>query len=370
MEVRYLFKVLIVDDSDFQRMELKRLKLWGEISGFIITGEARNGQEALEKMKLDSFDLVITDIRMPKVDGIELLIKIMEKGLASCVVFLSEYTEFRYAKQGLAYGAFDYLVKPIQRDELIVLLERIHQRLSAKAQEEELIKKMEKSLSQQIKMVLPQTEIKLLKEMLRAGQHQGVELARIITEQLSAATQADVTKISIALKNIMEEVVAQLLVEYPWLEKYVDLQQLNKNLLHCAGGQRELVQDFQENIAELTTIIQQFTNCGDHGPVVKEVMKYTLQHIDGELSLKSVAAELFINRSYLSQVFKEKTGITFGVYLNSMKMARGKRLLLEPNLKILEIAGRLGYKDIEYFSRVFRGKFGISPTEYRQTHST
>ncbi|NOV78726.1 response regulator [Clostridium saccharobutylicum] len=74
-----MYKVMIVDDMEIARLQLKRLKIWGEVSGFEITDEARNGYEAIQKLQTNSVDLIITDIRMPIVDGVELLEEVMKK---------------------------------------------------------------------------------------------------------------------------------------------------------------------------------------------------------------------------------------------------------------------------------------------------
>lgn len=74
-----LFEAMIVDDVEIMRKELKRLKIWGEQTGFIITQEAKNGQEAIKKLRNKNTDIVITDIKMPVEDGIDILKKLLRK---------------------------------------------------------------------------------------------------------------------------------------------------------------------------------------------------------------------------------------------------------------------------------------------------
>jgi len=88
-----LFKVLIVDDMEVFRRTLKRLKLWGDATGFVIISDSVDGQDALMKLEADSYDLIITDIRMPKMDGIELLRAVSEKKLCPVSVLLSDFAE-------------------------------------------------------------------------------------------------------------------------------------------------------------------------------------------------------------------------------------------------------------------------------------
>ncbi len=88
-----MYRVMLVDDEEIVRIELKRLLDW-EALGFEITIEARNGFDAISKLGQDTVDLVITDIKMPKIDGIELLRHLKENRLCSCIVFLSRLQRF------------------------------------------------------------------------------------------------------------------------------------------------------------------------------------------------------------------------------------------------------------------------------------
>ena len=119
-----MINVVIVDDEPFIRQGLKILIDWEEY-GFSITGEAANGKEAISLLECNNYDLIITDIKMPEVDGMELVKYIREhKSKDLKIIILSGYYEFEYAKQAIRYDVVDYILKPIQKEELIrVLLE-------------------------------------------------------------------------------------------------------------------------------------------------------------------------------------------------------------------------------------------------------
>ena len=86
-----LFKLMIVDDEEIIRIEIKRL-IEKSLLGFTLIDEAANGFEAITKLVNQPVDLVITDIKMPKIDGIELLKEVKERNLASCVILISGYS--------------------------------------------------------------------------------------------------------------------------------------------------------------------------------------------------------------------------------------------------------------------------------------
>ena len=119
-----MYRVLLVEDDSAMRFIYSKMKVWTEC-GFQIAAEATNGKNALEILGQESFDLIFTDIRMPFIDGIELLRKVKELGIDSSVVFASSYDEFEYARQGLILGAFDYILKPVKEEQLRNVLNRV-----------------------------------------------------------------------------------------------------------------------------------------------------------------------------------------------------------------------------------------------------
>ena len=87
-------------------------------------------------------------------------------------------------------------------------------------------------------------------------------------------------------------------------------------------------------------------------------------------SLEDVAASVGVSPFYVSKLFKEEMGETFINYVTDRRLDRTKKLLSETDLSIKEIAGQTGYSDQNYFSRQFKNKFGISPTDFRNSANT
>lgn len=141
-----MIKVLIVDDEPFIRQGLKILINWNQY-GFEVAGEAANGKEAVELMKSNVFDLVITDIKMPQMDGLE-LIEYTREHLSGKVGFiiLSGFYEFDYAKKAIRFGVVDYVLKPIQKDELVRALEDYKERYYAAKESQRKLEYSEKIL--------------------------------------------------------------------------------------------------------------------------------------------------------------------------------------------------------------------------------
>jgi len=117
-------KVLMVDDeAEFLETLIKRLKKRGlEVSG------VKNGQEALKVLHERSFDVVILDVKMPGMDGIEVLRHIKEEFPNVEVIMLTGHANVEVAIQGMELGAFDYLMKPMDIDELVFKVEDAHKK--------------------------------------------------------------------------------------------------------------------------------------------------------------------------------------------------------------------------------------------------
>lgn len=139
-----MFKVLLVDDEFFVLKGLQKLIPWEELD-YTIVGEASNGKEALRLIEYLQPDLVITDIRMPILDGLDLIRSVKEDaGSDLFFIVISGYNDFSYAQQALRYGVHDYILKPVDDEEMIATLKKLALNMSrrriAKTKDEEQTK--------------------------------------------------------------------------------------------------------------------------------------------------------------------------------------------------------------------------------------
>ncbi|XEC93971.1 response regulator [Paenibacillus tarimensis] len=123
-------RVILVDDEMFARKGLSNLIPWDRY-GYEIVGEAENGEEALEIIQKYNPDLVITDIRMPVLDGLELIRQAKQLNTAPPqFIIVSGYDDFKYAQQAVRFGVQDFILKPVDEEELVSTLQRISGALS------------------------------------------------------------------------------------------------------------------------------------------------------------------------------------------------------------------------------------------------
>lgn len=163
-----MYKVLIVDDEPIVREGLEFIIDWQDF-GFTIVDKAENGRMGLEKINALDPDLVITDVRMPGIDGIEMIRKVRKEGIKTRFIILSGYSDFTYAKDALSLNVVSYLLKPIEEAELIEELLKIKEDLKEKeALEISLMDYHQYEIASKIKdYLLNQTnEIDELKQLL------------------------------------------------------------------------------------------------------------------------------------------------------------------------------------------------------------
>lgn len=125
-----MYSVMLVDDEYMILEGLKRIIPWEEL-GFEIIKTARSAREALDYLKEHPIDLLMTDITMPEMSGIELIATAQAEGRHFMSLILSGYQEFEYVKQGMALQVKDYLVKPVDKEELLKNVQLIKTELDA-----------------------------------------------------------------------------------------------------------------------------------------------------------------------------------------------------------------------------------------------
>lgn len=129
-----MIKVLIVEDEEFIRKGLRLTINWKE-KGFDIVAEGINGEDGLNKILEFSPQLVITDIKMPKMDGLEMIKKAKNLGKSFDSILLTSYSEFEYAKTGIEIGVMGYLLKPLDDEILYRLLDKIKEKIDINKKE-------------------------------------------------------------------------------------------------------------------------------------------------------------------------------------------------------------------------------------------
>lgn len=142
---RKLYKIVVADDENTIRRGICNFIDWKRM-GYQIVADFEDGKELLEYLEKHEVDVVLTDIRMAELGGLDVARIISEKELPVKVVIISGYKEFDYAREALKYNVVNYILKPIQIDEIEKTFEEIYQQLQQKAQEKDQKKGMEEDI--------------------------------------------------------------------------------------------------------------------------------------------------------------------------------------------------------------------------------
>lgn len=126
----------------------------------------------------------------------------------------------------------------------------------------------------------------------------------------------------------------------------------------------ELEEYFEELVSEAASLIRMKKD--KHDPIISFTLRYIEEHFSEEVSLDIIANKLNITSGYLSTYFKEMTGANFVDYVNEFRIKQAQTLLLQPELKIQDVAVKAGYITLSSFNRTFKNITGVTPTEYRR----
>ncbi|MCD7855398.1 MAG: helix-turn-helix domain-containing protein [Clostridiales bacterium] len=339
-----MYRTLFVYDSDELLKQVEALHIWGEASEFVIEDIANDGITAHNKMKQKKYDLVITEIRITGMDGLQLLRTAKAEGLCSRVVLCSRFSDFNYARQGIILGAYDYFVMPFDEAQFYQMFTRIKSESYEGGAEEVCYKE----------------------NILAFFKDRNYNIHRYIDEMLDKIydDEFDVIVADKKARSICSSVIEDLFNIYEWLDLYIDPHTFY-NLDSINEGDQNTYKDRYRKI--LGDLFGEFCRLSPKADdeKIREVIQYILSSPESSLRQKDIAAELHINSTYLSTVFTAHTKIRFVDYVTVVKMKRAAYLLQKTKLKITDISERLGYKDMGYFSRLFKKEYEVPPSEYR-----
>ncbi|MGV8984416.1 response regulator transcription factor [Clostridium sp.] len=251
-----MYKLLVVDDEDIIRKGILSFVNFSELNIYKVL-EASDGKAALEIFKEELPDLILADINMPKINGLEFAAacKVIKPEVKICIV--TGYDYFDYAVSALKLGVDDYILKPASKKDISEALGKLIHKISDEKYKDEV-----KSIVSGLK------------------------------------------------NNIISD---------------------DDN-----GYKTKIQKEIEDNIG------------------------------NPQLSLTLLADKMGLSLGYLSNLFKKLIGVTFQEYVFNERMERAKIILLSTDMKNYEIADALGFEDPNYFSTVFKKKYGISPNQYKE----
>ncbi|QAY67971.1 response regulator [Paenibacillus protaetiae] len=387
--------ILIADDENIIREGIQRT-LVGRFPEHT-TYLASNAEEAIAILRACRIDIALTDILMPGMTGLEMINLTRSQYPHVRWVVISAYSEFAYAQEAMRLGAKDYLLKPIGKEMLVEIMEK----LGAEIQEEsEATEEAE----------LLRMNRKFVREAVFQRFSSGLDIGRFDMKPLMESyprfhlimVKMDTDKVVQLEHFIIENVMGELIEQYgsgfvtthdrisllglvavqPGRKLDELLEELRKNLVKYLKVpfqimHTEQISDIQQVPREVqrmrqasTTQVYEHNASGGGDQLIEVALQYIRTHYQEELSLEKVASVVYLNPVYFSQLFKQKTGSGFKEHVIQIRLEQAKQLLLNPKLKLADVADRIGYQDIRHFSQLFRKKYGETPSEFRSKNLT
>ena len=248
-----MMKILVADDEPIEKAVVKKI-LDDAFPDEAVTCLACNGREAMEVYEKEGCDIALLDICMPGINGIEAAEAIRKAHPNSVIVFLTAYDEFEYAQKAIRVRALDYLLKPVNKDELVAVLE------------------------------------------------EGMRLTR-------------------------------------------------EGKSHRFDPYEPVPREEQANLRQAA--------------IKKLISDYVEENYVRDVSLSDVASEMHYSEPHFCKIFKECFGKSFTLYLTELRIEKSKELLSDITVNVKDVSNRVGFRDPNYYAKVFKRAEGMTPTEYR-----
>jgi len=388
-----MMKILFVDDDAIARKSIARRIPWASY-GWELLYCAKDGMDALKYMQDHQPDLILSDIKMPIMDGIQMAIIAKDYYPMVKFLFLSGYKDFEYAQQALKLNAIDYLTKPVMTENLIEALRKAE---SVIRQEQKVTHVMEKgyptirrhflsqlmynNFTQADDTVFQAFDINLddgfgtvgfvdLKsiEHLSAGElitllQQGCQQ---FSEQFYGSFFIPIDTTQIFFIFTANKTSERADFQHKIQQMQSHLNEWFQNNLHLYGT--FYYGSFFRELNELYLSYQtaQKVRNNQTTDLLSQIRRYILsEYSNPGLTLHNIANHFNINHCYLTVLYKDKYGINLYDYLIRVRMEKAAELLKTTDLKSYQIAELTGYSNSQYFSISFKKYYGCTVTEFK-----
>lgn len=339
-----MHRLVVIDDEYIVIAGISAI-IQRENLGCTIIGTAEDGLHGLEVIKENRPDVVITDIRIPGMDGLSLIEECREFLPDTAYIVISGYTEFEYARRALSLGVKDYIDKPVTIDKLAAAIRKLDRKVSESA--DRAAGQVNRLMGSAVSAIMDEDPSEYTKAV------RGL----IDTVRENAASEDmfknEVFKNLAALLEIFNEQNRQSgrNVQISWS----DMEQY---------GSWDEIQAYAERISNIPASFMQGEKIGSRHHIVKEILQYIDDNFSRDFGLNELADMTHMNPAYLSILFKEEAGQSFVKYLTSFRMKKARELL-DQGYMVGEVSSMVGYNNYRYFCDIFKKYENMTPNEYK-----
>lgn len=376
-----MFKILITEDEKPLLDKMVNNIDWQK-HGYQIF-QAVDGLEALSILQDEDIDILVTDIQMSGLNGIELVNKLRKEYRDVKVLIISGHAEFEYAQQLIRLGVNEYLLKPFRSQRLLEAVNEIRDGISRENKDKEELASLRDELSIYLNKNIEDDSLYWLtddkffeSQSIIINNNHLVQLIKTGSkkELLKEADQilehikglkGDRQGLFILLNNLVLftfQALKELGYDYQDMIKKIDNTYLEKvikgnNLLDL----EKWLKDFFLDVNSMVTCPKNSQN----ERLIEEVKEHIQENYQEGITLTELSQHFKVSSGHLSKLFLDYVGENFTDYLNMIRVNKAKELLKTTDKKIYQIADEIGFNDSFYFSSWFKKIVGVSPTTYR-----
>lgn len=332
-----MLKLLLIDDQPRELDGMKGMLKWDEL-GIEIVGATTSGRQAIELAGQLMADIIITDVVMPDMDGIQLIREMKKRYPHVHCICISGFDEFKLVSQALNSGASGYVLKPILTSEIQATLMRIiadiRQRSPFGTSETDIaLAYLCANAENWFSKVSPQ--------LLQTSVIAGIGLIPEGIQPLATITLAAHKQVWLAAAD------AQLPPDVPFAGP-LPLCDIQQPLLFLINKYSPASGDDEPDAVNI---------------IIENIRKHCCEPMENETILKGV----YLSRSYANVLFKNKTGITIHRYIMQERLKCAMQMLLDqPETKVTTVALQCGFSDASHLTNSMHKLFGITPEKYRR----
>lgn len=401
-----MYDVVLVDDESMELKLLSKIVDWNAYQMRIALA-TDNPFEALEYITENSPSIVITDIKMPGMTGIELAERIRNFNSNIIILFISAFTDFEYVKKALRLEVSDYILKPITKENIEECCEHTKEKLekifmpnddpglkSLLCQQviydyisgiNTNVSDIENKLTENDVFIsfdtsecaAVQIKINNMAEYLQTSWSYGTDRLYSAIINLMRSEEFYIIPISYSF-NVINAIAIQHQRENCSFDKtlgnalksakdnsekllkvFIETEILMKSN-GLESGRTELAKYFMLPDAETNG------NPENASTAITRAKEYICKNYNKDITLTEIADYVYLTPYYFSKLFKSKTGEKFIDYLNRVRIEKSKELLLISEMKVADIYKKVGYNSKNHFYKMFKLFCGITPQEYRK----
>ena len=422
-----MFKLMIADDNPYALRELRDMVDWEEFD-LNLVGAYRNGKELLEAARENVPDIVITDISMPLLNGIALTSALREFAPDVRIIFLSNYSDFKYAQKAVQLRITDYLLKPFSPSQLMGVLKNLVQELCVarfqRFEDMQHLRQTEFYRNQAIENYMvkllyqPEDEASVRSKLTALNMSLPKDITlrvahvRLLSQlETTDAEPCDVIRSIlqthqndccdlILLSHRSTDFSVLILSRDPGLDVDNLLSQLHIDIEtatsinstigfsstaceFAAMGELEAQAIIAAAPADSTNAVISYDDAQTdeaelpkkHSPAiisnyVQKMREYIHENYMKPITTNDVSSAVFLSSSYANQCFSTECNCTIFDYITQCRIRQAKMLLEKTDTKVSSVAELVGYNGKTSFYLAFKRNVGVSPTEYRSIHNT